>query len=140
MSDWCDIHTLHTHSLPHSLTHSHSHLPTQPPTRPPVHPPTPLPLIHGIIILFADSASVDRVVKSSNTVIEGDTFSLTCEVSGDPEPNVTWITVSNDEHSYGNILKFTNITRGDSGKYTCETTNSCGDESRNESINVFCKF
>ena len=73
-------------------------------------------------------------------MIEGDTFSLTCEVSGDPEPNVTWITVSNDEHSYGNILSFTNITRGDSGHYTCETKNRCGSESRNESINVFCKF
>ena len=55
-------------------------------------------------------------------------------------PNVTWITVSNDEHSYGNVLNFTNITRGDSGDYRCETKNRCGKESRNESINVFCKF
>ena len=73
-------------------------------------------------------------------MIEGDTFSLTCEVSGDPTPNVTWITVSNDEHSYGNILNFTNITRSDSGDYTCETKNRCGNESRNQPINVFCKF
>ena len=56
-------------------------------------------LIYEILILFADSASVVRVVKSSNAVIEGDTFSLTCEVSGNPGPNVTWITVSNDEYS-----------------------------------------
>ena len=97
-------------------------------------------LIYEILILFADSASVVRVVKSSNAVIEGDTFSLTCEVSGNPGPNVTWITVSNDEYSYGNILNFTNITRDDSGDYTCETKNRCGSESRNESINVFCKF
>lgn len=55
-------------------------------------------------------------------------------------PNVTWITVSDDEYSYGNILNFTNITRGDSGDYTCETKNTCGKESRNESINVLCKF
>ena len=73
-------------------------------------------------------------------MIEGDTFSLTCEVSGDPMPNVTWITLSNDEHSYGHILNFTNITRRDSGDYACETENRCGKESRNESINVFCKF
>ena len=89
-----------------------------------------------MFILFADSASVVRVVKSSNTVIERDTFSLTCEVSGEPMPNVTWITVSDDEHSYGNMLNFTNITRGDSGDYTCDTKNKCGKESRNESINV----
>ena len=90
-------------------------------------------------ILFTDSASVVRVVKSSDTVIEGHSISLTCEVFGDPMPNVTWITVSNDEHSYGNILSFTNSTRGDSGDYRCETKNRCGKESRSESINVFCK-
>ena len=92
-----------------------------------------------MFILFTDSASVVRVVKSSNIVIEGDTFSLTCEVSGDPTPNVTWITVSDDEHSYGNILNFTNITRGHTRDYRCETKNRCGKESRNEFINVFCK-
>ena len=92
-----------------------------------------------MFILFTDPASVVRVVKSSTTVIEGDTFNLTCEVSGDPMPNVTWITVRNDEHSYGNILNFTNITRGDTGNYRCETKNKCGQESSTESINVFCK-
>ena len=92
-----------------------------------------------MFILFTDSASVVRVVKSSNIVIEGDNFSLSCVESGDPKPIVTWITVSNNELRYGNILNFTNITRGDSGDYTCETENKCGKESRNESINVFCK-
>ena len=72
-------------------------------------------------------------------MIEGDAFSLTCEVSGNPMPNVSWITVSNDEHNYGNILNFTNITRGDSGDYRCETKNRCGKESRNESVDVNCK-
>ena len=93
-----------------------------------------------MLILFSDSASVVRVIKSSDTVIEGDTFSLTCEVSGNPTPNVSWITVSDDEHNYGNILNFTNITRGDSGDYRCEAKNRCGKESRSESLNVFCKF
>ena len=92
-----------------------------------------------MLILFSDSASVVRVIKSSDTVIEGNTFSLTCEISGNPMPNVTWITVSDDEHSYGNILNFTNITRDDSGDYRCEAKNRCGKESRSESLNVFCK-
>ena len=92
-----------------------------------------------MFILFSDSASVVRVIKSSDTVIAGDTFSLTCEASGDPMPNVTWITVSDDEHSYGNILSFSNITRRDSGDYRCETKNRCGKESMNESVDVNCK-
>ena len=54
-------------------------------------------------------------------------------------PSVTWITVSDDWHSSGNILNFTSITRGDSGDYRCEAKNRCGKESRNKSINVFCK-
>ena len=48
--------------------------------------------------------------------------------------------MSDDERRYGNTLNFTNITRGDSGDYRCETKNRCGKESRNEFINVFCKF
>ena len=92
-----------------------------------------------MLILFSDSASVVGVIKSSDRVIEGDTFSLTCEISGNPMPNVSWITVSDVEHNYGNILNFTNIARGDSGEYRCETKNRCGKESMNESLNVFCK-
>ena len=92
-----------------------------------------------MLILFSDSASVVRVIKSSDTVIEGDTFSLICEISGNPMPNVTWITVSDNEHNYGNILNFTNITRGDSGDYRCETKNRCGKKSRSESVDVNCK-
>ena len=89
-----------------------------------------------MFFLFTDSASIVRVVKSTETVIEGSTFNLTCEVSGNPRPNLT---VSDSEHSYGNILSFANVTRDDSGNYTCETKNRCGKESRNEFINVFCK-
>ena len=92
-----------------------------------------------MLILFSDSASVVRVIKSSDTVIEGDTVSLTCEISRNPMPNVSWITVSDDEHNYGNTLNFTNITRGDSGDYGCETKNRCGKQSRNESVDVNCK-
>ena len=84
--------------------------------------------------------SVVRVVSSSNTVIEGDTYNLNCEVSGDPEPIATWIKESNDQRSDGNILNFTNIKRSDSGDYRCEAENKCGKEIKNASINVFRKY
>ena len=90
--------------------------------------------------LFVDSASAVSIVSSSNTVTEGDTYNLSCEVSGYPMPTVTWIKESNDQRSDGNILNFTNIKRSDSGDYRCEAENRCGKEVKNASINVFCKY
>ncbi|RMX55013.1 hypothetical protein pdam_00020776, partial [Pocillopora damicornis] len=66
------------------------------------------------------SSSVDDIVISSNTAIEGLSYNLSCEVSGDPVPSVSWIKVSNDEHRVGKILNFTRISRNDAGSYTCE--------------------
>ena len=95
--------------------------------------------IVNFINLIADSSSVDNVVKSSNAAIEGHPYNLSCEVSGDPVLSVSWIKVSNDEHRVGKILNFTNISRNDAESYTCEASNRCGNDSKTESINVFCK-
>ena len=83
---------------------------------------------------------MDNVVKSSNAAIEGHPYNLHCEVSGDPVPSVSWIKVSGDEHHVGKIFKFTNISRNDAGSYTCEASNRCGNDSKTESIIVFCKY
>ena len=82
---------------------------------------------------------MDDVVKSSDAAIEGLPYKLSCEVSGDPVPSVSWIKVSNDDR-VGRILNFTSISRNDARSYTCETSNRCGKESKTESINVFCKY
>ena len=97
-------------------------------------------MLTSFINLIADSSSVDNVVISSNTAIEGLLYSLNCEVSGDPVPSVSWIKVSNDEHHVGKILNFPNISRNDAGSYTCEASNRCGKDFKTESINVFCKY
>ena len=97
-------------------------------------------ILKSFINLIADSSSVDNVVISSNTAIEGPPYSLRCEVSGNPVPSVFWIKVSNDEHHVGKILHFTSISRNDTGSYTCEASNRCGNDSKTESIKVFCKY
>ena len=83
---------------------------------------------------------MDDVVKSSDAAIEGLPYKLSCEVSGDPVPSVSWIKINNDEHRVGRILNFTSISRNDAGSYTCEASNRCGKDSKTESINVFCKY
>lgn len=92
------------------------------------------------INLIAGSSSVDSLVFSSNTVIEGNAHNMSCEVSGDPLPTVSWIKVSSDKHRVGKILNFTNINRNDAGSYTCEASNRCGKDSKAETIIVFCKY
>ena len=81
-----------------------------------------------------------RVIDSSNFVLEGVAYTLSCEATGDPMPNVTWIKVSNNQRTHGNILKFTNIDRNYTGDYKCEANNRCGMEAESETINVSCKY
>ena len=90
--------------------------------------------------LFVDSATVVRVVNSSNTVNEGGSFNVTCETDGYPEPNVTWIKVDSGQRFNGNTLNFTNINRNDGGQYRCEAVNVCGNDSRLQQIEVYCKY
>ena len=87
-----------------------------------------------------DSPAVERIVKSSNSVIEGQSFNMTCVTSGSPEPNVYWIKENNYVRINGSVLNFTNINRNDSGQYRCEAKNDCGSNSSVQSIDVFCKY
>ena len=81
-----------------------------------------------------------RLVSSSSTIIEGGAYNISCEVSGDPLPNVTWINVSNNQRIDGNILNFTNIDRNDAGDYRCEAKNRCGTDTSTKAIDVFCEY
>ena len=95
----------------------------------------------SILKFILDSASVVRVIASSNIALEGDAYTLGCEATGDPmPPTVTWIKVSNNQRIHGNILEFTSIDRNDAGDYKCEARNRCGMEAKTETISVSCKY
>ena len=87
-----------------------------------------------------DPPVVERIVNSSNSVNEGQSFNMTCLTSGYPEPNVCWIKEHNGACINGSLLTFTNINRNDSGQYRCEAKNDCGSKSSVQSIEVFCKY
>ena len=97
-------------------------------------------MLKSSINLIAGSSSVDSVFISSNTAIEHNAYNMSCEVSGDPLPTVSWIKVNSGEHRVGKILNFTAINRNDAGSYTCEASNRCGKDIKTETINVFCKY
>lgn len=85
-------------------------------------------------------ASVVRTVNSSDILIEGNSFNVTCEASGDPNLFVYWIKDDSDQRVNDTILSFTSISRNDGGIYRCEAKNECGSDSRVEIINVSCKY
>ena len=91
-------------------------------------------------IEFLGPASVERIVNSSNRVIEGDPFVVTCNASGDPKLIIYWIKEDNKQRINGSILNFTSINRNDSGTYRCEAKNDCASDSRAATIIVFCKY
>ena len=70
---------------------------------------------------------------------EGGSFNMICDTSGDPVPNVHWIKVDSGQQIDGNILNFTNISRNDTGQYRCEVWNDCENDSKVQSIEVYCK-
>lgn len=82
------------------------------------------------------------------TIQEGKALNLTCNISGDPVPQVTWLKndkeITSDEHC---ILKFesgkfasftiTGVNISDSGKYSILVKNKYGTESGDFTVSVF---
>jgi len=82
------------------------------------------------------------------TIQEGKALNLTCNISGEPVPEVTWL--KNDREIVSNdhcILKFesgkfasftiTKVDKGDSGKYCIGVKNKFGTESAEFTVSVF---
>ena len=80
------------------------------------------------------------VVIHPKEIVEGDTVTLQCQVSGTQPLKYTWFKDGNplEEHADGFSLK--NINRNETGKYSCAVENSFGKKtSTGKLINVLCK-
>ena len=85
------------------------------------------------------------------TVInEGDNINFTCEARGSPTPTVIWSRTNDDIVSMSNNattrsgsvfanLLITNVSREDTGVYTCTANNSLGIDSINVRIIILCE-
>ncbi|XP_061490012.1 hemicentin-1 isoform X2 [Rhineura floridana] len=77
-------------------------------------------------------------------VKERQSVMLTCEVTGSPIPEITWLKdgqpfLQDDDHqlmSNGRFLQVTNTQVADTGRYTCIASNTAGDKSKSFSVNV----
>ena len=105
-------------------------------------------------------AGITTVSPLNDTIIrEGNTNTITCEALGYPPPTVVWnringilserVSLSDSisvPNGYGNVtrvsvnLTITNVSREDTGVYTCSANNGIGSDSSNVSITVQCKL
>ncbi|KAK3506808.1 hypothetical protein QTP70_028372 [Hemibagrus guttatus] len=77
-------------------------------------------------------------------VKDGQNITLTCEVTGNPVPEITWLkdgqAVSGEERlqvmSHGRFLHITDAQVVDTGRYSCLASNSAGDRSAHFNLNV----
>ena len=89
---------------------------------------------------FLEPASIVRIVNSSATAIEGNSFNVICYAAGDPKLIVYWTKEDSNQRINGSVLNFNSINRNDNGKYRCRAANDCGSDSRVEIITVSCKY
>uniref|UniRef100_A0A8C6YM76 Hemicentin 1 n=1 Tax=Nothoprocta perdicaria TaxID=30464 RepID=A0A8C6YM76_NOTPE len=77
-------------------------------------------------------------------VKEKHSVTLTCEVIGNPVPQITWIKdgqplLEDEDHSFlsrGRFLQIANAQVTDTGRYACIASNAAGDKSKSYSLNV----
>ncbi|XP_022807273.1 hemicentin-1-like [Stylophora pistillata] len=82
-------------------------------------------------------------IKGVQTVHEGSNLQLTCEASGRPEPNISWVKQmagnqgNTGVQQEGKVLTITKISRTDSGTFNCTAYNGFGEpDSQAVHVNV----
>ncbi|XP_044798653.2 hemicentin-1 isoform X3 [Bubalus bubalis] len=99
--------------------------------------------------IFRLSVLVPPHIMGENTfedvkVKEKQSVTLTCEVTGNPVPEITWhkdgqLLKEDDTHhlmSGGRFLQIVNAQVSHTGRYTCLASNTAGDKSKSFSLNV----
>ena len=97
---------------------------------------------------IADQPEI-TIHPQSVTKTEGESVTLCCTATGNPEPTMSWTTNGSPIRSNVRIslsddktkLTFTNVKRTDSGEYRCVATNSLGNVSSNvATLDVQCEY
>ncbi|XP_078379831.1 hemicentin-2-like isoform X2 [Oculina patagonica] len=62
----------------------------------------------------------------NQTINESDALLLTCNVGGNPSPNISWFDDSNKELATGSVLFISHANRSHAGSYRCIASNGLG--------------
>ncbi|XP_044528060.1 hemicentin-1 [Gracilinanus agilis] len=100
--------------------------------------------IFGLSVLVPPSIVGENTLEDVK-VKEKLSVTLTCEATGNPVPQITWLKdgqhlIEDGDHqimSSGRFLQITNAQVSDTGRYTCVASNTAGDKSKSFSLNVF---
>ena len=93
-------------------------------------------------LFYLSEAPLINLSSGGRYYKEGSLVTIACEASGKPLPDVAWIRNGVLESS-GNkaaYLQFKNISRMDTGQYTCQANNSVKVTSIDTTIVVYCKY
>ncbi|XP_074634436.1 neural cell adhesion molecule 2-like [Acropora palmata] len=88
----------------------------------------------NVSITVDEPATIETVEKS--TVAEGGYLTLSCQVSGDPFPSVSWVKVMGGKRFNGSNLFLRNVSKNASGEYRCEAANLCSNVTRVTELDV----
>ncbi|XP_067030245.1 fibroblast growth factor receptor 3-like isoform X2 [Acropora muricata] len=88
----------------------------------------------NVSITVNEPATIEKVEES--TVAEGGYLTLSCQVSGDPFPSVSWVKVLGGKRFNGSNLSLQNVNGDASGEYRCEAANLCSNVSRVTEVDV----
>ena len=97
-------------------------------------------LIQVIVELYLWIARSTIRALNNITAVEGENWILTCGVTGNPAPSVSWTEVRTGSRTEGNIRELFNIRRNDAGEYKCEASSLCENDIKSTFLIVHCKW
>lgn len=71
------------------------------------------------------------------TVVKGKTVTLFCDVSGRPEPSVSWTQVRTGKKQLNKTWILTDFQQSDIGEYRCDASNVYGNDSQSTFISLY---
>ena len=92
-------------------------------------------IIFDVFFLFSEKPTAS-ITPQISTLFANQTLTLTCSVSGDPQPTISWSKDGTLLSETTKILTKQNVQLGDEGNYSCKATNKHGNATATSNVIV----